>query len=430
MTGRTHLNFLNRLGLAFSKERFENYVNEGVQKHIADFNSGNNIVFPQNDNDLSYSAIFACFRVLAETFASVPCQEFKKLSNGDREQTDETGLLQIFKTKPNDLMSPYNWAEASMYQLNTGGNSISLRIKDGMRMGSTIGLFPVEWERIKIKTNKENNTLEYVLDNEKTLSRDEVFHVPGPSVNGLVGMSILEYAAAAIRLGSAYQSFGNNFFKNGAMPSGVFEHPKALDPVAFARFKEDLKKNYSGLTNMGTPMILEDGLKFSQLTMKLVDAEFLASRKFQVEEICRYCRVPLHLVQSLERSTNNNIEHQSLEFVMYTMLPHFKRFEQAINSQLLTPGQSKKEYYFEYNISALVRGDMKSRYEAYGIGRDKGFLSANDILRMENRPTIPNGDIYLQPMNMIEAGKEPDPTEPKEINDNTKRELDNILAGS
>jgi HK97 family phage portal protein len=148
----------------------------------------------------------------------------------------------------------------------------------------------------------------------------------------------------------------------------------------------------------GVPMLLEEGLKWAQTTINPIDAQLLESKYFQIEDICRIYRVPQHLVNKLDRSTNNNIEHQALEFVMYTMLPIFKRFEDNINAQLLTPEQRKKGLYFEHKIDGLLRGDAKSRAEAYAAGRQWGWLSVNDIRRLENMPAIENGDIYLQPV--------------------------------
>lgn len=430
------MKFFERLGLLFSESKINNLIESGVEKHIKDFNSGANIIF-SNDSQLAFSAVFACFRVLAETFASTSVQEFKKRPDGDREQTDDTGNYQVLHNKANNLMSAYNWAESSMYQLNSGGYSVSIRQKN--YLGELVGLFPLDWKRVKIQFEKCTNELEYIIDNDssKKLKREDVFHVIGPSVDGITGMSILEIASSASTLGLSYEKFGNSFFKNGAIPSGVFEHPSALNPESFKRFKEDLKKNYTGMMNAGAPMILEDGLKFNQLTMKLVDAEFLSSRKFQVEELCRYCRVPLHLVQSLDRATNNNIEHLSLEFVMYSMLPHFKRYESCINNQLLTPKQVRDGYYYEYNINSLIRGDMKSRYDSYSAGRQWGFLSVNDIRRLENMPRVENGNIYMQPLNMIEAGKQQVDKEAikqqiqdtSTVSNDVKNEIEKILEG-
>jgi HK97 family phage portal protein len=204
----------------------------------------------------------------------------------------------------------------------------------------------------------------------------------------------------------SYEQFGVNFYRNSANPSGAFEHPGELGEEAYKRLKKDLKENYTGLKNTGNPLLLEGGMKWAQMTINPIDAQLIESKNFQIEDICRIYRVPQHLVQKLDRSTFSNIEHQSLEFVMYTMLPIFKRYEDNINMQLLTPDERKQGYYIEAKIDGLLRGDTKTRAEAYAIGRQWGYLSVNDIRKLENLPPIDNGNIYLQPSNMMEAGKE------------------------
>lgn len=400
-------------------------VNQSTwDKYVRDFLSGNDLspngdINLSGDNALKYSVVFGCLRVLAETFASVPVFEYRKIDDSDREKTDDTGLYDVLHNVTNDEMSAYSFKEMGMYQINCGGNLVCLR--ENNRLGQVIGLKPYRWNQIDIKRNKESNKLEYTIDRkaEFTYTRDKVFHVAGPSLDGITGMSPLEYASQAIKLGVSYETFGLNFYKNGAAPSGIFKHPGMLKDEAFKRLKEDIKGAYQGLANSGTPIIAEDGLDFVQLSIKPVDAQLLECKKFQIEDICRIYRVPLHLVQNLDKATNNNIEHQSLEFVMYTMLPHFKRWEDAINSQLLNSSQRKAGYYFEFNLSALLRGDAKSMAEAFAQGRQWGWLSVNDIRRMLNMNKIDNGDIYLQPMNMIEAGKQV-------VEDQNKRLVDEI----
>lgn len=428
------MGLFQRIKAVFNQSEFDRMISEYLSGEDVSTPTSIDCCASKGNASLKFSALFACFRVLAETFATVPLFEYRKINDdGDKEKTNDTGLMNFLHGMANEEMSSYNWKEAAMYQLCAGGNSISVRIEN--TMGSTVGLYPLEWQNVKIDRD-DNGKLIYKVrqdkGQERIYYRDEVFHLPGPSMNGVTGMSIIEYAAAAINLGMTYEGFGNKFFKNGALPSGIFEHPGELADTAFNRLRENIEKNWTGLNNTGKPLLLEDGLKFSQLTMKLADAELLSSKKFQVEDICRFCRVPLHLVQNLDRATNNNIEHQSLEFIMYTMLPHYKRAEECINTQLLSQRQRDNGYYYEFKIDTMLRGDLKSRYEAYAIGRNAGFLSVNDILRLENRNGIgEKGDIYLQPLNMIEAGTEPE--EPKSIDtvpDKVKEEIDNLLSAS
>ena len=229
--------------------------------------------------------------------------------------------------------------------------------------------------------------------------------MPNLSFDGVFGLSPIGYAARSIRLGMSYEEFGVNFYRNGAMPSGVFEHPGSIGDAAYDRLKKDLNSNYTGLRNSGTPMLLEEGMKWNQMTINPIDAQLIESKGFQIEDICRIYRTPQHMVQKLDRSTFSNIEHQSLEFVMYTMLPIFKRYEDNYNMQILPPEMRKQGYFAEAKIDGLLRGDTKTRAEAYATGRQWGWLSVNDIRRLENMAPIgKNGDRYLEPSNMIEAG--------------------------
>jgi HK97 family phage portal protein len=355
---------------------------------------------------MKYTAVFSCCRVLAETFAGMPAMEYKKDVNGDRKVTRDTSAFEILHNAPNDEMAPFNFKESCMMALNLGGNSVSQKLYNSF--GELVGLYPFTWDRVRIERDKTTRKLIYLINTGsgwEPLQRKEVFHVPGLSLDGIVGLSPIEYTISAIELGLSYEKFGVEFYRNGAHASGAFSFQGVLNDESFKRLKKDLKENYTGLHRTGTPMILEEGGKFEPFTIKPADAQLIENKRFQIEDICRIYRVPQHLIQMLERSTNNNIEHQSLEFVMYTMLPWFKRWEENINMQLLSPMERKAGYYIEFKIDSLLRGDAKSRAEAYAVGRQWGWLSVNDIRRLENMNPIANGDIYLQALNMGEAGK-------------------------
>lgn len=358
---------------------------------------------------MKYSAVFACLRVLAETYASVPFMLYRKRGDGDRESANDLAIYDILHNQPNDEMSPFNFKEALMMALNTGGNSVCERLVT--RSGEMVALYPYQWQNVKIDRDSKTKKLQYNIydgksvDPAKVLTRDQVFHIPGLSFDGIVGMSPIEYASSAIRLGKNYEEFGNTLFKNSAIPSGAFSTAGSLNDPSFQRLKKELKENYAGMKNTGTPMLLEGGLTYTPFTIKPIDAQMIEHKKFQIEDIARIYRVPLHLIQNLDRATNNNIEHQSLEFIMYTMLPWFKRTEENINMQLLTRSERQAGYYVEAKLDGLLRGDALSRARAYATGRQWGWLSVNDIRKLENLSPIPNGNIYLEPANMREAGK-------------------------
>lgn len=416
------MRLLSRLKLAFNQSSWDDYLRRWMSGSETTPSGEINVY---GDAALRFSAAFACCRVLAETFATVPFFEYQKSADGDRQKTDDTGLYDILHNVFNDEMSAFSAKETAMYQLNLGGNAVFERLKN--KIGDTVGLYPYNWQRVKIERDDQDKLI-YKIHKDgkevKTLRRDQVLHVPGPSLDGVIGMSPIEYAAAAIRLGLTYESFGNNFYKNGIFTSGTFTCPGSLGDDAYRRLKESIKAEWTGHEKKGVPLLLEGGTEFKQLGMKLADAELLASKKFQTEEVCRFYRVPLHLIQNLDRATNNNIEHQSLEFVMYTMLPVFKRWEDCINMQLLTREQRSRGYYYEANLAVLLRGDSKSMAEAFAIGRQWGWLSVNDIRRLLNMNRIDNGDIYLQPMNMIESGKQLIEDQKKEIVEDVLKLID------
>jgi len=398
------VNLIQRAKLLFNNGYFEEYVRR-FQAGEDMPESGHSGV--GSDTAMKYSAVFACCRVLGETFASMPAMEYRKSPNGDRETTRDTAAFDILHNAPNAEMAPFSFKESCMMNLNLGGNAVSERLVN--RFGDLVGLYPYKWQNVDIDRDLETKQLIYTVTDgatQKKLRRDQVFHVPGLSFDGIIGLSPIEYAANAITLGKSYEQFGVNFYKNGVNTSGAFSFPGELGEEAFERLRKGLKDNYAGLKNTGTPMLLEGGGEFKQFAMKPADAQLIENKRFQVEDVARMYRTPLHLIGDLTRSTNNNIEHQSLEFVMYTMLPWFKRWEENINMQLLSLSERRAGYYIEFNVAGLLRGDAKSRAEAYAAGRQWGWLSVNDIRKLENMPRISNGDIYLQPSNMIEAGKE------------------------
>jgi HK97 family phage portal protein len=357
---------------------------------------------------MRYTAVFACIRVLSETLASMPIMLYLKKKDGDRETVTNTRVYDILHNAPNEEMSPFNFKEACMVSLNTGGNAVCERLVNAY--GETVGLYPHPWSMVRIERDRETGQLKYTVRSgtkEKILTRAQVFHVTGLSYDGVVGMSPIEYAASAIRLGLSYEQFGVSFYKNGMNPSIALEYPAELGEEAFLRLKADIDKNYAGVLNVGRPFLAEGGAKVHELTIKPADAQLIENKRFQIEDIARIYRVPMHLIQELSRSTNNNIEQQSLEFVIYTMLPWCKRIEEAANMQLLTRVERIAGYYLEFKMDSLLRGDAVSRANAYATGRQWGWLCVNDIRRLENMNAIDNGDIFLTPANMYEAGKEP-----------------------
>lgn len=399
-------------------------LNISLGEYNSKFLSGESLTDSEQNVDtdtaLKYSAVFACCRVLAETFASVPILLYRKGEDGEREAVTDLPIYDILHNVPNEEMSHFNFAESMMMAMNTDGNAIAQRLYNSS--GELIGLYP-----IKAQVKRDQNTKKLIYEAQdggqsRIFRRSEIFHVPGPSLDGISGMSPISYAASAIRLGLSYEQFGIQFFRNAANPSGAFTNPAELGEEAYQRLKKELKEKYTGLNNSGTPLLLEGGLQWQQFTVNPTDAQLLESKNFQIEDICRVYRVPQHLVNKLDRSTNNNIEQQALEFVVYTMLPHYKRYEECANAQLLTPEQRRAGYFLEHKVDGLMRGDSAARAAMYTAGRQWSWLSANDIRRLENLPPVPGGDTYLQPLNYTDASN----PQPQNVSDKTLEEIRNI----
>lgn len=404
--GGGDLRFIDRCKLFLSPQ---NALFEILQKYSEDFLSGEDVPSAQNSKvntatAMSFSAVFACNRVLSETLASCPIFLYEKDDKGNRVQVTDAPEYGLLHYAPNAEMTPVQFKEFGMSNINLGGNLIAQKVFN--IHGEMLELRPITWDRVRIDIDKATGRLLYFIDgNKKPKTRDEILHIPGLTLDGYIGITPLTYAAMTVDIGVSQDKFEKNFYHNRASTSGIFQYPNELSDEAFQRLKKDIKKNYTGLSNAGVPMILEGGGQFKEITMKLTDAQFIESKRFRIEDVARIFRVPLHLIQDLTRSTNNNIEHQSLEFIVYTMLPWFKRWEENLNLQLLSNESKRRNRYFEFKIDSLLRGDAQTRAMAYAQGRQWGWLSVNDIRRLENMNPLPNGDIYLQPLNMVEAGK-------------------------
>ena len=226
------------------------------------------------------------------------------------------------------------------------------------------------------------------------LRRDEILHIPGLGFNGLVGFSPIAMMKNPLGSTLAVEKYGASFFKNNAQPAGVLEHPGTLKNPE--RIRENWMDTYGGTNNAHRIAVLEEGMAYKPISLPPEDSQFLSSREFGVEEICRIFRVPPHMVQDLKRSTFNNIEHMGIYFVQYTLMPWLTRFEQSIIKDVLI-GDEQDEYFPKFNVDGLMRGDYKSRMDGYAVGFQNGFLSPNDIRRLENMDPIPaedGGDDY------------------------------------
>ena len=350
------------------------------------------------------TAVYSCVRILAETIASLPLHTFKHTESG-KEKATEHSIYHLLADEPNPEMTSFVFRETLMGHLLLWGNAYAQIIRDGR--GKVIALYPLMPDRMTVD-RADSGEIYYIYNKEGKqyyLRNYEVLHIPGLGFDGLIGYSPIAMAKNAIGMAIATEEYGASFFANGANPGGVLEHPGVVkDP---ARVRESWNSVYQGTKNANRVAVLEEGMKFQSIGIPPEQAQFLQTRKFQLNEIARIFRIPPHMIGDLDKSSFSNIEQQSLEFVMYTLDPWVVRWEQAIKRALFSESE-KKEYFVKFNVDGLLRGDYQGRMNGYAVGRQNGWLSANDIRELENLNRIPEelgGDLYLVNGNMTKLSE-------------------------
>lgn len=358
---------------------------------------------------MQLSAVFSCVRVISESVASLPIELYQRNNDGGKQRAPGHPLYKLLKTSPNGWQTSLEFIEMMQAHVELRGNAYAYISRLG---GNVEELIPLHPDRIEMLVAPDLTiTYKYTQPDGriKTLSQSDVFHLRGMSSDGFRGLSMLSVAREPIGMGLSMQEHGARLFANGARPGLVLKHPGKLSKEAHENLRNSWNDNYGGAANSGKTALIEEGMSVEKIGMTNDDAQWLESRKLTRSEICGMFRVPPHKIGDLDRATFSNIEHQSIEFVTDAVLPRVRRWEQAIARDLiLVPDK----YFAEFNIAGLLRGDIKSRYESYAIARQWGWLSVNDIRRMENLNPVDNGDTYLQPLNMQPAGAPITPPNP------------------
>lgn len=382
--------FFKRKGNPFSLQDLTNYIGFSVDTYTG------RRVSPALA--LKLTAVFGCVRVLAESVGMLPCFLYQATDNG-RIKAPKEKLYSLLYIAPNEYMTPQEFWEYLIGCLCLRGNFYAYKVKV---FGEVVELLPLLPDSVQPKLNEKWEPVYQVTfpdGSYKTLSQEEIWHVRTFTTDSLVGLSPISYARQAIGLGLATEEHGARLFNNGAVPSGVLQTDQSLTDEAYKHLKDNFQEQHQGLSNAHKPMILEMGLKWNNISMSAEDAQFLDTRKFQLEEICRIFRVPLHMLQNTDRATFSNIENLGMGFVNYSLVPYLTRIEQRINNGLVSK-EKRGQFYAKFNVGALLRGDMKSRYESYATGINWGILSPNECRDLEERNPREGGDVYLTPMNM------------------------------
>lgn len=356
------------------------------------------------ESSLRATAVFACVRVLSETLASLPLITYKRLPRG-KERSQDFYLYPILHNTPNPEMTSFTFRETTTAHVALWGNGYSEMQLDGA--GRVTALWPLLPNRT-MPERLSNGTLIYKTfvpgAGYKALSADRVLHVRGLGMSGLLGLSPIAQARNAIGLALATEEFGGRVFGNGSMPGVVLKYPGNLTDEQYDDAQSTWQAAHGGLSNAHRVAILEGGIDAEKIGIPNDDAQFLETRKFQTREIARLFRVPPHLISDLEQATFSNIEQQSLEFVIYTMLPWFARWEQEISRSVLLE-RERREYFAEFLIDSLLRGETATRYEAYSSAITNGWMTRNEVRERENmNPDNPALDTYLEQLNMQEVG--------------------------
>ena len=387
-------------GLFRSRDKPENKVGGGFSFLFGGTSSGK----PVNERTaMQTTAVYACVRILAEAVASLPLHLYQYDADGGKKRVAGHPLYYLLHDEPNPEMTSFVFRETLMSHLLLWGNAYAQIVRDGR--GRVLALYPLLPNKVTVD-RAVNGGIVYTYKQDAggdsvTLRRDEVLHIPGLGFDGLIGYSPIAMAKNAVGMAIATEDYGAAFFANGANPGGVLEHPGTIKDIQ--RVKDSWNAAYQGTGNSHKVAVLEEGMKFQAIGIPPEQAQFLQTRKFQINEIARVFRIPPHMVGDLEKSSFSNIEQQSLEFVKYTLDPWVVRWEQSIQQALILPSE-KPGLFVKFNLDGLLRGDYQSRMSGYATARQNGWMSANDIRELEDMNRIAaeeGGDLYLINGNML-----------------------------
>lgn len=364
-----------------------------------------NTIFPDanvfdTDKALTLTAVWCAIRLLAESVSSLPVSVYSKQANGDKLEDTKSPIYNLVKFKPNYYQNKITFFEFIMLSICTEGNSYVQIVRNNS--GTPVQLICLDPSNVSVVVN--NNELFYQVDGGSVLDSSDMLHFKTITDDGVTGLSPIDQCAKALNWGVSLEEFGSTFFSNGAKPSSILQTDRALSDTALQRLKTSFNNNYGKLKNSNSTIVLEEGLTFKPISISPEQAQFLSSRQFSIEEVARIFNVPPHMLKDLSKSSFNNIEMQSQEFVTYTLMPYITRIEQEMNLKLFRTNELGKTF-IEFNVNGLLRGDVKSRTEAYKTAITNGYMSINEVRQKENLNSIEGGDKHFMQMNMTTIDK-------------------------
>lgn len=366
------------------------------------------------ESALGLPIIQNCVTLLAESLAQLPLELYERQDGGQRMPATAHPLYTVLRYRPNPFQTPYDRVELSQMSAGLRGNSYTLI--DRGDDGQVRELWPLDTDKVTVLKGPDLLPYYRVAGVADPLPMRLVHHVRWHSHNGYVGMSPIQLHADSIGLAQAVRQYTGKSFANGATVAGVIERPKEVAPIKDQSSIDGIVgqwgAKYGGIDNAKKVALLQEGMTFKPVSMTNVDADLAVLLKLSAVDAARIYKIPLPMVNDLDKANYNTIEQLLIHFVVFALLPWAKRHEGAMMRDFLLD-EERSRYFIEFNLSGLMRGDQKSRYEAYAIGRQWGWLSVNDIRRLENMPPVAGGDTYLQPLNMVAAaGAAPDPKNP------------------
>ena len=379
---------------------------------------------------LSLSALRRSVSLLAESVAQLPCEVYKR--DGDQKlKAVDHPLYDILHNQPNQKDSSFEYFETGQGFLGLNGNHIALIERDNK--ANITELIPIHRDKVQILKGDDGLPYYHLIEENKTLAMREVHHVKAFSMDGFQGLSPLQTSPDSIGLALAVEEHASKVFSNGTTLSGVIERPKDAGSIKTQSGIDTVVNSFvgkhSGIRNMFSVAMLQEGMTYKQMAMNNDQAQLIEARGMSVADVSRLYGIPLSMLSESAGESYKSIEQQSLNFVIFGLMPWLKRWESAMRRDLLLPSE-RKEYFIEFNVAGLIRGDMKSRYDAYAIARQWGWLSVNDIRRLENLGPVEGGNTYLTPLNMIDSENQEMHKNIQAASEERKAEVKQILCST
>lgn len=384
------------------------------EQWLSDFFTGGMTagVAVNKETALTISAVYACNRILSSSIASLSLGLYRQLPNGDIEPVTDIPEYDIVCSEPNSLYNKYTFDSTTMFHEGLHGNAYTkLYFGRGGRIAKMEIMKP---DCVQIYYNE--GSLYYIYDNpysnkRETLADWEVLHFKGISDDGLIGKSPLQVAKSTFAMGIASNKYAESMYKNGGYMKGVVTGPDKLKSEQITELRRSFMSVMQDYENTASVAVLGGGMDYKQISLSPRDVEFIAASKLTVHDVCRYYGIPPHMVAEMDRATFSNIEHQSIELVMHTLRPIVKKREGELNRRILRKSD-KATLFYRYNIDSLLRGDSAARASFITSMLQNGVFNIDEARKFENMNQLPEGigKAHYRPLNMVEVGKEPDPT--------------------